>query len=294
MAFRLNIPSDIDNPYEMADWVEMTLFVSKASQISRVELSNHLVAEITSTPQELDVPIGFIFNEISRRSREGGDAYPFKIEDGIIKLKTESNLEFYKFLLLISLPKSPLRKRKKYGEIDEIYDRVVAEAVKNYFGYKSQVLRFAWPTSDGRPKDFQKAIEWACTNIGLPVGKDTTTRQKKDGGVDLIAWTPFADKRTAFSVAFVQCTFQLDWLPKGKDILNDVWRGRVDTGRDALISLAVPFVIPRNFADWDQLKRTVSIVFDRLRITEFLSPAKTTGFAKMVKWNQKELERFAL
>ena len=58
MAFRLELP-DIDNAYEMADWFEMMMLAKNYNFFSRAQLSEKLVAEIGSTPQELECPINF-------------------------------------------------------------------------------------------------------------------------------------------------------------------------------------------------------------------------------------------
>jgi hypothetical protein len=89
--------------------------------------------------------------------------------------------------------------------------------------------------------------------------------------LDVVAWKPFSDHRTAFVVAFIQCTVQLNWYPKGKDIIDNLWRARIGTAGSAPTSLAVPFVIHKNFPKWDDLRRTVNIVFDRLRLAQALA-----------------------
>lgn len=292
MSFRLELP-DVDDAYAMADWLEMSMFIARNQQISRVQLSDILVAKIGSTPQELEVPIGLLFAEVRRRRRIVGQPYPFVIDNTVLKIDGESNSEFYKFLLLISLEDSPMRRTKRYKEIDEIFDKLVCEAAVSYLGKGAKAVRFGWPPSDGRPKDFQKALDWLSTETGIPRGSGVHPPGAKDGGVDVIAWKPFADNRTAFAVALIQCTVQSDWFPKSKDIIDDLWRGRIDTGRDALKSLAVPFVIHKNFDKWDDLRRIVHIIFDRLRLAQVLVDCDVARFSKMIHWNSKEIAKFA-
>jgi len=291
MAFRFELP-DVDDAYALADWFEVNIFLSQKPQISRVHISDALVAKIGSTPQELEVPISLLFAEIARRRRIAGHSYPFIVEDTVIKFDGNANPEFYKFLLLISLD-GPMRQERRYKDIDEIFDKVVSEAVRGYFGKGTETVRFAWPPSDGRPRNFQKALDWLSVKTGIPIGSGISPPRSKDGGVDVVAWKPFEDHRTAFLVAFVQCTIQKDWHLKGRDIIDNVWRAKIDTAGSALTSLAVPFVIHKNYDKWDDLRRTVGIVFDRLRLAQVLVDRDTSPFDKMIRWNIKEIAKYA-
>lgn len=292
--FRLELPTDIDDSYAMADWLEMRMFVAGMNQISRAELSDMLVAEISSTPQELENPIGFIFTEIGRRRLVAGEKYPFVLDGNVITLDPGASLGFYRFLLMISLEKSPLRAARRHKEVDLLFDKVVTEAVKGYLGSGTDVMRFGWPPTDGRPTTFPKALKWASGLTNIPLGNNTGAASTKDGGVDLIAWKPFADERLAFTTMLVQCTIQRDWTIKADDVDSDVWRGRLDTGRDALSALAIPFVIPKNFDKWDDLRRKVSVIFDRLRLTQMLKNTDFSRFDSVSKWTEKETKKFTV
>ncbi|MFA5935605.1 MAG: hypothetical protein WC787_02005 [Patescibacteria group bacterium] len=293
MAFRLELP-DMDDPYAMADWLEIVMFLTKLQQTSRAQLIDRMIAENGSTSQELEVPMGLLFQEIGRRRRIAGRAYPLEVDNTLIKIDPDSNSEFYKFLLLISLEKSPLRKGKRYKEIDEIFDKVVCAAAINYLGEGAKAIRFGSPPSDGRPTDFRKAVEWLSEKTGVPLGSGSFSPKNKDGGVDVVAWKPFADHKTGFILTLIQCTVQLNWFPKGKDIVDHVWLAKLDTGRPIITSLAIPFVIHKNYEKWDDLRRTVNVIFDRLRLAQVLAHCDYSAFTKMVRWNYKEMKKFSL
>ncbi len=290
--FRFDLP-DINEVYALADWFEIMFLLSGKTQISRVKISDVLVAKIGSTPQEIETPLNFLFAEITRRRRIAGEGYPLFIDGTLIKLDPQSNSEFYKFLLLVS-QNGPVRIDKKFKEIDQLFDELVCEAVKKYFGDQAQALRFGWPPSGGRPKKFTDALRWLSDQTGMPTGQGKPGIKTLDGGVDVVVWKPFSDNRTAFVLALIQCTFQADWFPKGKDVIGDIWLSRVDTGKEAITSLAIPFVIPKNFDKWDDLRRTVNIVFDRLRLAEFLSQCDASSFTKMISWSKKEIARYSI
>jgi len=292
MTFRYDLP-DIDNAYALADWLEVMILRSRKPQIARAQLVDAFVAKLGSSSQELDVPVAMLFKEIARRRRIAGTGYPLWIDGSVIKFDHQSDCSFYVFLLLLSLD-GPMRRERRFKEIDEIFDKVVCEAVEEYFGPGTSTLRFGWPPSDGRPNTFPVALDWLSTRIGVPVGSGMPAPATKDGGLDVVAWKPFEDHRSGFAMVLVQCTVQSDWFPKAADLLDDVWRGRLDMGRSPLTSLAVPFVIPKNFAKWDDLRRMVHLIFDRLRLAQMLAKRDPTSFAKMVSWNKKEISKFSI
>jgi hypothetical protein len=286
MPFRLDLP-DVDDSYALADWLEVMILRTGKPQISRAQLTDGLVSMLGSSPQELDLPVSLLFSEIGRRRRIAGRGYPLVVDNNLIKFDRASTSHFYDFLLLISVD-GPMRRANRHRDIDELFDNVVREAVRSYLGPDTEALRFGWPPSNGRPATFKKALDWLSERIGLPVGSGLPPPRGKDGGLDVVAWKPFKDGRSAFAVALVQCTVQSDWHPKAKDILDHVWLSRVVT------SLAVPFVIPKNYPKWDELRRMANIVFDRLRLAQVLAGRDSSPFADMIKWTQKEIAKFAV
>jgi hypothetical protein len=291
-AFRFELP-DLDDAFGLADWVEVMMLLRQTQQLSRAQLVSAMAANKGATPQEMETPVNFLFNEIARRRRIAGRGYPLAVEGSVVKLDPDANVEFYKFLLLISLD-GPMRRNRRYKEIDQIYDDVVAEAAQEYLGDGASSLRFGWPPSGNRPSKFSDALDWLSTEIGVPRGPGTSATATKDGGVDVVAWKPFSDRLTAFLVTFIQCTVQSDWFPKKADVVDRIWFARIDNGGWATTALAIPFVIPRNYEKWDDLRRSVNLVFDRLRLAKMLRNRSSDPFAAMKKWSSKEIARYSL
>jgi len=292
VPFHLDFPN-IDDTTALADWIEVALVRNNTKQLSRAKVADAFAATLGASVQEVDLQLNWLFNEIRRRQRVVGDAYPLRVEESVIKLDITPPSAFYIFFLLLSLD-GPMRKTKKFAAVEQIFDETVREAVRRYLGPGTEAIRFGWPPSNGRPGNFLKAIDWLAEQIGIPVGPGRPPKGMKDGGVDVVAWKPFKDNRSAFVLTLVQCTVQLDWHPKSKDILDQVWSGRLDSGRTALLSIAVPFVIPRNYQKWDDLRRMTNVVFDRLRLSQVLSGSDTTSFKKMISWIETELDSLSI
>lgn len=124
----------------------------------------------------------------------------------------------------------------------------------------------------------------------LPQGRGNARPTAGDGGLDVVVWRPFRDGRSGYLVLLAQCTVQMDWFGKARDLARDLWRGWIDFGMDPHLVLAIPFVIPVNHPKWDELRRTVHTVLDRLRICELLETASLTDAKTLGTWATNEIE----
>jgi hypothetical protein len=100
----------------------------------------------------------------------------------------------------------------------------------------------------------------ACTSFRPPL--------RKDGGVDVIAWRPFPDKRTSFPVWLVQCTVQREVVSKSRDIDVRNWSNWLAFDVDPSTVLAVPGLISRTEV-WNEIALR-TLVLDRIRIVGLL------------------------
>lgn len=294
----VTVPST-DDPVELADWLETYMLASGHVVVSRSLLRARLRVTLFMDagsgpadldPDDLEVAIESVLLEVARRRRLCAGKYPF-VECGTgLSIDRDCDALGYVFLLLLAASPAP-RSSRRLGNIERSFDLLVLNALKQYLGPRSDGLRFGWPPSDGRPKNFPAALDWLARSLGLPRGNGHARVVSKDGGVDVVAWLPWSDRRSAFIVVLGQCTVQRDWFPKGKDVIPDVWRGYIDFGKDPSICLAIPFVIPPDFERWDELRRTVHIILDRIRITEALEELDPELRRDIADWVNSELGR---
>ena len=104
----------------------------------------------------------------------------------------------------------------------------------------------------------------------------------------MVAWIPFVDRREAFLVVLAQCTVQLEWHNKGRDLVVDRWRGWIDFGKDPGTCLAVPFASAPGYVLWDEVRRTTHLVFDRIRLIHELSEMPDELRKEVHKWVRAE------
>jgi hypothetical protein len=239
--------------------------------------------------EDMTVSIDLLVREIDRRARLGQGGYPYQCDHGGLSLSKAPGSIAYVFMLLLA--KSPLlRKDGRQGEVEVLFDALVLDALREYLGPNCKGARFGVPADPDRPTNFLDALGWLADRMGLPLGSATNKPPKKnDGGVDVVVWRPFRDGRTGFIVVLAQCTVQLEWREKAKDITEDLWRGWIDFGKDPATCLAIPFVVPINYDKWDEVRRTVGIVLDRIRLAELLASGKLTREDDTRTWSQKEI-----
>lgn len=289
MKHLLDVP-DLDEIPSLTDWFEVAFLAAGSKSKTHAQLRDTLTAAVAASAEEVELASNLVFKEVKRRRQICGNRYPFIVEEKSVLYDDAADGEFYKFLLLVVA--SPLlRNEKRHDEVDQLFDDLVLDAIRGYLGEGSAAVRFGWPASGGRPKKFGDAIAWLTAQMNLQPGVGVALPQSKDGGVDIVAWKPFNDRKAAYVVILAQCTVRTNWIPKAKDIIDMVWLAWLDTGRPVVIALAIPFIIPPQFDRWDSLRRTVGVVFDRLRICQYLAAFSSANHATMVAWANAELAK---
>ena len=249
----------------LADWAEAQIFVEKRRSLSRSSLRERLRGNLFNDGEDLDVQLDLLMAEVDRRKDAAQALYPFVCTDrGSVSRIEMVDETPYEFLLWLSI--SPAyRAQERFGEIDQFFDDLVKQGLIAYLGPNAKGVCFGFPSRDGRPRGFKEAVSWLASLLGLRTGLMPRRSKVKDGGVDVVVWKPFRDQRSGFIVILCQCTVQKDWTGKAKDIVVGKWRGWIDFGHDPVTAIAVPFAIPPTFERWDELRRTVHIVLDRMR-----------------------------
>jgi hypothetical protein len=283
LASPLSLPASIADRVATADWLEATMLIGNISHASRADVRSALKSA-AENQEELDVLVDLTFREVARRAQFAPRGYPFKPDVGGISLDSAIDALGYAFMLCLSVSQF-LRAERRQQEVEVMFDSLVADALAAYLGPNSVSLRFGTPVSGGRPTVFLDALRWLCEKMRLTLGPACRKKPKRnDGGVDVVAWTPFPDTRSGFITILAQCTVQIDWRPKARDISEDLWRGWVDFGRSPLTCIAVPFVISHNYDKWDEVRRTSGIVLERLRIIELVAQGSVSARSDIASW----------
>lgn len=282
------VPSDTDDEVALADWLEATMLVERRSYMPRARIRKYI--KTLFAEDQPDVSVEILLREIARRRRHCPITYPFEEHDSGIKYTQSKTGTPYIFMLCMSVSKR-YRDEHRQKDTDQLFDSLVLDALLKYLGSGSTGVRFGAPASGRRPQNFRDAIYWLAETMNLSKGGGTPRKTGGDGGLDVIAWHPFRDRRSGFLVLLAQCTVQRDWVIKAKDLTEDIWRGWIDIGKDPHLTLAIPFVIPLNYEKCDEVRRLVHTVLDRLRLADLLQKATLNKQSEIQAWTASEVIR---
>lgn len=264
---------------QVADWIETTLLVRGSAQIGLDQLHSIAAEEVGASEATLNLGLA----EMGRRQQILGNGYPFAVVDGLaVRALSGARFSPYSALLLMS-PGSPGRALiwpQPPPEMVSMFEKIVVQAMRRLLGTGAEAVRFGWPGDEGRPPEFNGAIAWLADRMGIQAGAAYRPPRRKDGGVDVVAWRPFRDRRSGFPVALVQCTLQEDVTPKAGDIDLRVWSGWLTLDTDPMTVLAVPGTIPPG-ETWNEIALRC-LILERLRIVGLLESDTVDGMASMI------------
>jgi hypothetical protein len=275
---------------EIADWIELAILASgqKGNTTHKIQKWANDWANLS----ELQVASGL--KTMERRSALLGSKYPFAVNEFAVvfdQQPLESSL--YIYLLLMTRPTSSVSWQSAVPTQDEsdLFEEVVALALKDYLGESAEAIPFGWPSKFGRPQEFPLAIDWLADKLGLKLGKAFRPPRRKDGGVDVVAWKPFNDRRSGFPIYLVQCTLQKEFVSKSRDIDLRIWAGWLEMDHDPVSILAVPRSIAPGEA-WNEITAN-SIIFERFRLTESINQSIPEAHRDYISKLVSDFRKFA-
>ncbi|MBA2955081.1 hypothetical protein GON03_12140 [Nocardioides sp. MAH-18] len=265
---------EVSSTEAIADWIETSVLVSASGHFGRDKLDDLALAEIGATPMRVSMAI----DAMARRASVLGDSYPFVVSDIAILRRKCRHAATYAALLFLT-PSSVARQTVRASEtavMGELLEEISEAALANFWGQGGSALSFGYPSKHGRPEAFDQAVVWLAGKIGLEAGRGYRPPRRKDGGVDVVAWRQFADRRAGFPVALAQCTIQAETFTKTTDIDLRLWSSWLAMDSDPLSMLVIPGTIRSAGPDWRQLT-TVVMVIDRIRLMDLLGRGTDDG-----------------
>lgn len=260
----LSGPAELDGP-GLADWAEAIVLIENRRAISRADLRRRSRSADTT-----DVELDLLVREIESRSEWAPELYPFRTDGSRIRLLADIDSVWYEYLLMASLTEAPFRKTKKFARVEYPLDALTTEALISLLGPSANSIQFAWPSGPDRPTRFPDAIKWLASLLGLPEGAGHRPPQKKDGGVDVVAWRQYRDSRNAYSIVLAQTTLQMKFAPKARDIVPNQWNAWIGFSVDPVRALVVPHAIAAGDDGWNDAQYSVHLIIDRFRMCELL------------------------
>lgn len=279
-------PAGGEDAGTLADWAEATLLIEDRRRLSRAAIRQRLVGASGDDGGELLLDL--LLAEVQRRERLAPAAYPYTSDGTSIERRAGIEARPYHFILLLAASPNFRNANDAFDEPVELFDYLVVQALRSYLGPSAVAIRFGHPSRDGRPPSFPDAVGWLADQMNLGRGPSEPSWRRRDGGLDVAAWRPFMDERSGFIAILCQCTIAKKWVRKALDLPYFLWPGWIDFGIPPATALAIPFAVPAGFDQWDELRRTVTLVLDRFRLLECIDPAAVTDLPAIGAWIDSE------
>jgi hypothetical protein len=269
VAIELELPL-ASSAFAIAEYIEAMMLVEARSELSAAEVRAFFPAGSQPAQAELELA----FAEIDDRSKRLDETYPYARQEGVIERREKEISFVYDFLCILALEAAPYRQQREWRRSDPLFDELVSLAAVRHLGEGANSIVFGWPPRGStRPTNFVQAVSWVGQQLGIDDARMDRPPDDNDGGVDVIAWKPFKDGRTGFPTYLIQCTVQLDYARKGREVEPHIWLQWLGFGTAPVSGIAIPFAVQRGDDRWLHMDNRSSLILDRSRICELLNGA---------------------
>jgi hypothetical protein len=258
---------------ELADLLELELLVGGSPAVAIEQLRRDV--EFRASVAGRNMPLAL--RQIAWRATVLGDLYPFSLDTTSIRVRKPLPIHDAYTALLLMTPGLLARVGAQRDDPDcaIVLENLTCVGLKGLLGPGTESLRFGWPSAEGRPADFNGAIKWLSARMGIRIAGGYKPPRRKDGGVDVIAWRSFGDKRPGFPIVLAQCSIERDLLQKARDIDLKQWSAWLALDAQILVVLVVPGAIPPD-ERWNEMARNC-VILERLRLLSLVALTELTS-----------------
>lgn len=230
--------------------------------------------------------------EIDRRSKSCAGGYPFALDLKGTVLRHDSmdaseRAVVYRYLLLST--RLNMTADKVQADIDGtgLLEEVSAAVLRCYLGYnRAQSVVFG--TAIGGT--FRDKVDALCGALGEGGGfeaLDPGPVNANDDRLDSAAWIPFSDKRGGKLIIFCQCKTGSNWREHTTQLQPDAFIRRWMKHRAFLVVPVRAFCVSESTCPnhWGGLVSYAGLLFDRLRLVDFLDRIEPDLLGRIRTWN---------
>ena len=289
------VPSPRADTHELGDFVELLSWrqgsVSATTVIQDLgRLAENEYSEGVPEEEEIPIEVEDAFREIERRIEASNGGYPFEFNaNGTvlypIRGSDEARNVVYKYMLLST--RLDMNKSRIHAGLDgtELLERLAAVVARQYLGGRAESMIFG--TSEDS-SDFPAKIDILCQMLeegGGFVERGAGARRMKDDKLDVVAWTPFADRREGKLIAFGQCKTGTNWKSQVTQLQPDNFCSKWFRDQPTLIPVRMFFISEAlSSVDWRNESVDAGLLFDRCRIVDFCSGLDSDLLLSLRHW----------
>ncbi len=230
--------------------------------------------------------------EIDRRSKSCVAGYPFALDrKGTVLRHDASDCSeraiVYRYLLLST--RLNMTADKVQADIDGtgLLEEISAVVLRCYLGHdRAQSLVFG--TAIGGT--FREKVDALCAALGEggcfePL--DPGPVNANDDRLDSVAWIPFSDMRSGKLMIFCQCKTGSSWKEHTTQLQPDAFIRRWMKHRSFVVKPVRAFCVSESTCptNWGGLTSYAGLLFDRLRLVDFLDCIEPDLLSRIRTWN---------
>lgn len=233
-----------------------------------------------------------VFVEVDRRARSCASGYPFNLDLQGTVLRHDFadqsvRADVYRYLLLSTRLNMNADKVQDGIDGTALLEELAAVVLRCYLGYE-RARSFVFGTA--APGGFAEKVSRLCAEVGeggVFASIDPAPVNANDDKLDAVAWLPFTDARAGKVVIFCQCKTGTNWKDQVTQLQPDAFLKRWTSARSFILEPLRAFCVSESAdpARWNGLSAYAGLLFDRLRVIDFLDRADVTLHERVRVWN---------
>lgn len=271
---RVDYPRDRDI-HTLVDFMELLCITSPDQSVSVATMLDHIKdnkGNASFAPVSED-ECADILTQVSWREAAYGEAYPFRLRNGIRAIdvvdRTSPLAKVYLFILVCA--NLPMIERKNHQTLTDAFETCCLEVMKSWWPPSAKAVLFGKNTTEYKGLKHEK-ISLLSRQIG---GRGEVSanffrgKDAGDAGIDLAAWRSLDDHEAEnIPSALAQCACsRTDWVSKQSEIALDRLSKIISPSARWTEILFCPISFRDNLGKWAVPAEVATIVFvDRLRI----------------------------
>lgn len=230
--------------------------------------------------------------EIDRRSKSCVGGYPFALDLKGTVLRHDPNdtserAVVYRYLLLSTRLNMTADKVQANIDGTGLLEEISAAVLRCYLGY-DRAKSIVFGTAIGGT--FPRKVDALCTALGEGGSFETLDPgpvNANDDRLDSVAWVPFSDMREGKLIIFCQCKTGSSWKEHTTQLQPDVFIKRWMKHRTFLVVPVRAFCVSEATCptNWRGLVGYAGLLFDRLRVVDFLDRIDPGLLTRIQTWN---------
>lgn len=230
--------------------------------------------------------------EIDRRSRSCVGGYPFELDLRGTVLRHDrgdasERAVVYRYLLLSTRLNMTTDKVQANIDGTALLEEISAAVLRCYLGY-DRARSVVFGTAIGGT--FREKVNALCEALGEGgcfEALDPGPVNANDDRLDAVAWIPFSDMRRGKLIIFCQCKTGSSWKEHTTQLQPDAFINRWMKHRTFLVVPVRAFCVSESTCPnhWGGLVSYAGLLFDRLRLVDFLDRIEPELLERIRIWN---------